>query len=86
MVSAKLFQLEFIFEESEDSEFLELMAQGDIDGDQTFAGDAEFDDDFVGDGDGSEVEFLDVGSQIAYFVDEFVGDVCFVLEVKILQF
>jgi hypothetical protein len=48
-----------------------------------FAGDSEFDDNFVADGDCSEVELFDIGSEVTDFVDEVVGYVAFVLQIKV---
>lgn len=46
-----------------------------------FARDAEFNDDFVGDGNCCKIELFDVGSEIPDLIDQVVGDISFILQV-----
>jgi hypothetical protein len=61
MVGAKLPEVKLVLEKPEDGKLFELVAEGDVDGDEGLAGDSKLDEHFVGDGDGGEVELADVG-------------------------
>ena len=72
MICLEFFEVKFIFKESEDGELFELLAKGDIDGCELFTGDAQFDEDLIGDRNCCKIELYDIGSQISYFIDELV--------------
>jgi hypothetical protein len=61
------------------------LAERYVDGCELFAGDSQLDEDLVGDGHCSQVQLLDVGCQVSYFVDELVRNVAFVLKIQVLQ-
>lgn len=47
-----------------------------------FAGDTQFDEHLIGYGYGGQVDFLQIGSEVADLIDEFVGDIVFVLQIQ----
>lgn len=85
MIADELLQIWLVLQKSDDGKLLDMGAKRNIDSFQLLARDSKFNQNFVGYGNRGEVKFLDVGSEIADFVDEFVGNVSLVLQIQILK-
>lgn len=85
VVGREFLKVRLVFDESNDCKVLYGAAKGDVNCFEEFAGDSELDEYFIGDGDRGKVELFDVGCKISYLVDQLIGDVILVLEIKVLQ-
>ncbi len=79
MIGRELLELGLIPDKPENSELLNVFTEGNIDCLELLARNTQLDEDFVSDGDSSEVQLLDIRGEISNFVDELVGNVRLVL-------